>query len=178
VASWGFACQCSICRQPASHVAASDKRLRMIKALKILLNDWTEDQPDRVQMAELLTTLYEQERLHVPIATAYEAAAYAYSVMGDEYKAMERAALAVEAMTIFYGADHPLTLDLEMLMLNPKEHRTWLYTSGVTKKDKKKKKKQKSLSADDFEVAAGTAVETETVTETATKSSSSGWSLF
>jgi hypothetical protein len=138
--SWGFACQCSVCRQPKLHVAASDKRLRMIKALKGLLNDWTEDKPDRAQMAELMVTLYEQERLDVPIAQAYEAAAYAYSVVGDEFATMTWASKAVEAMTILYGGEHPLTQDLEVLMLNPSEHRTWLYKvpSGVEEDDEKK----------------------------------------
>ncbi|KAF2430477.1 SET domain-containing protein [Tothia fuscella] len=125
--SWGFACQCSICRQPKSHVAASDERLAIIKQLKESLNDWTEIRPDRAQMAETLITLYEQERLHVPIATAYEAAAYAYAIVGNEQKARKYAALSVEAMTIMYGADHPLTMDLEVMMLNPKDHRTWLF---------------------------------------------------
>jgi hypothetical protein len=78
-------------------------------------------------MAETLVTLYEQERLDVPIATAYEAAAYAYAIRGDEHQARKYAALSVEAMTILYGADHPLTMDLEVMMLNPKDHRTWLY---------------------------------------------------
>jgi hypothetical protein len=99
----------------------------MIKALKKLLDDWTEIQPERPQMAELLVALHEQERLHVPIALAYEAATYAYSIAGDEYKTMKWASKAVEAMTILYGSDHPLTADLEVLMLNPLQHRTWKY---------------------------------------------------
>ena len=99
----------------------------MIKKLKDQLNDWTEIRADRAEMAETLITLYEQERLDVPIATAYEAAAYAYAIAGNEHKARKFAALSVEAMTILYGADHPLTMDLEVMMLNPKDHRTWLY---------------------------------------------------
>jgi hypothetical protein len=83
-------------------------------------------------MAETLITLYEQERLDVPIATAYEAAAYAYAIRGDEHGARKYAALSVEAMTILYGADHPLTMDLEVMMLNPKDHRTWLYQTPGT----------------------------------------------
>ena len=78
-------------------------------------------------MAETLITLYQQERLDVPIATAYESAAYAYAIEGNEFQARRYAALAVESMTIFYGADHPLTLDLEVMMLDPRQHRTWLY---------------------------------------------------
>jgi hypothetical protein len=148
----------------------------MIKALKVLLNDWTEDRLDRAQMAELLITLYKQERLYVPIATAYEAAAYAYSVLGDEYKTMELAALAVDAMTVFYGADHPLTMDLELLMLNPKEHRTWLYTAGTTKKKDKKKRKSSSSVDDAAETAAETAAES--ATQTASEDEGSGWGLF
>lgn len=63
----------------------------------------------------------------MPIATAYESAAYAYAIEGDEFTARKYAALAVESMTIFYGANHPLTLDLELMMLDPRKHRTWLY---------------------------------------------------
>jgi hypothetical protein len=88
-------------------------------------------------MAENLITLYEQERLDVPIATAYESAAYAYAIEGDEFRARKYAALAVESMTIFYGAEHPLTLDLEVMMLDPRQHRTWLYK--VPKKEGEKK---------------------------------------
>lgn len=84
-------------------------------------------------MAETLIQLYQQERLDVPIATAYESAAYAYAIEGDEFTARKFAALAVESMTIFYGATHPLTLDLEVMMLDPSKHRTWLYK--VPKKD-------------------------------------------
>lgn len=79
-------------------------------------------------MALTLIQLYKQERLDVPIATAYESAAYAYAIEGDEFTARRYAALAVESMTIFYGASHPLTLDLEVMMLDPKMHRTWLYS--------------------------------------------------
>lgn len=125
--SWGFSCQCSICRQPPTHVAASDQRLQLIKKLKEDLNDWSEILPSRVHKAETLITLYEKERLDVPIATAYESAAYAYAINGDEENAQKYASLAVESMTILYGADHPLTMDLEVMMLDPKEHRTWLY---------------------------------------------------
>lgn len=78
-------------------------------------------------MAETLIQLYQQERLYVPMATAYESAAYAYAIEGNEFKARKYAALAVDSMTIFYGASHPLTLDLEVMMLDPKRHRTWGY---------------------------------------------------
>jgi hypothetical protein len=91
-------------------------------------------------MAETLITLYEQERLDVPIATAYESAAYAYAIEGDEFKARRYAALAVESMTIFYGAEHPLTLDLEVMMLDPKQHRTWLYKVPKKQVEEGKKK--------------------------------------
>jgi hypothetical protein len=99
----------------------------MIKEIKETLNDWTEELPDRAKMAEVMIELYQQERLHVQISTAYESAAYAYSVMGDEYRTMKYASKAVEALTIMYGADHELTMDLFEMMLEPKQHRTWLY---------------------------------------------------
>jgi hypothetical protein len=125
--SWGFACKCSACRQPADHVSISDKRLELIRKIKDTLNDWTEGLPDRAKMAEVMVELYKQERLFVQISTGYESAAYAYSVLGDEYRTMKYASKAVEALTIMYGADHELTMDLYEMMLDPKAHRTWLY---------------------------------------------------
>lgn len=100
----------------------------MIKVLKDLLNDWTEERPDRAKMAELMIELYKQERLYIGIATAYEAAAYAYSVMGDEYNTMLYASMAVDTLNIMYGSDNDLTKDLDQMMLNPSAHRTWLYS--------------------------------------------------
>ncbi|KAF2668065.1 SET domain-containing protein [Microthyrium microscopicum] len=126
--SWGFACSCSICRQPADHIAASDNRIAQIHSIKEKLNDWTTPQPDRTKMAELLIDLYKQERLHAPIATAFEAAAYAYSVIGDRYNTIKYAGQAVEALTILYGADHDLTVDLAGMMNEPETHRTWKFS--------------------------------------------------
>ncbi|KAF2401519.1 SET domain-containing protein [Trichodelitschia bisporula] len=125
--SWGFNCTCSICRQPADQIAASDDRLGQIAVLRDALNDWTTISPHRAQDAELLVALYEMERLHVPVASGYEAAAYAWAVRGDEARTRMWAAKAVEAMTILYGGDHELTKDLGVLMRDPKNHRTWLY---------------------------------------------------
>ena len=138
--SWGFACQCSICRQPQSHVSASDQRLALIKKIKEQLNDWSEAKPNRAELAETLIELYDRERLYVPIATAYEAAAYAYAMLGNADKAQKYASLSVEAMTILYGADHALTMDLEVMMLNPKDHRTWLYQLPNAEGDEGQKK--------------------------------------
>jgi len=100
-------------------------------------------------MAETLISLYEQERLEVPIATAYESAAYAYAIEGKEFEARKYAMLAVEAMTIMYGADHPLTLDLEVMMLDPKQHRTWLYkVPGKEEETTKTAEKKNDTEAD------------------------------
>jgi hypothetical protein len=101
--------------------------LRLIKILKDALNDWTEVQPERHKMAELMIDLYKQERLHIGISTAYESAAYAYSVIGDEFKTMLYASKAVDVLTIMYGEDNDLRKDLEEMMIDPKSHRTWLY---------------------------------------------------
>lgn len=125
--SWGFECDCSICRQHPEALAASDRRLAVIKDLKTFLEDWSEVRKDRPQKAELLASLYELERMEVSAATAYEAAAYAYNVFGNEWKAMEYAAKAHEAMTLYYGASNPITVEMERLMVDPKGHQTWNY---------------------------------------------------
>jgi hypothetical protein len=125
--TWGFTCSCSICRQPESHIRASDIRLDLIRNLKDQLNDWSVDNPDRVRMGLTLVELCKMERLYVGITSAYEATAYAYSVAGDRWGAMEYAGKAVEALTIFYGPEHNLTRDLEVMMVEPEKHRTWLW---------------------------------------------------
>jgi hypothetical protein len=125
--SWGFTCQCSLCRQPWTHIRASDVRLEQIKNLKNELNDWSEDKPHRISMALNMIDLYELEGMWVRVAAGYESAAYAYSVAGDKWNTMKYAAKAVESLTLFYGAEQTLAMDLESMMLQPEKHRTWLW---------------------------------------------------
>jgi hypothetical protein len=127
--SWGFSCACSICRQPSDHIEASDKRLKTIQELKEKLNDWAEPLPDRTSMAEYLVDLYRTERMEGQIVHAYEAAAYAYAVAGDEFGTKKYATLAWEALTILYGADHELTVDMGEMRTDPQSHRTWKYAA-------------------------------------------------
>ena len=132
-------------------MAASDRRLAVIKDLKPFLEDWSEIRRDRPQKAELLASLYELERMEVSAATAYEAAAYAYNVFGNEWKATEWAAKAHEAMTLYYGAKASTTLEMESMMVDPKAHRTWKYAipaaqaqGGSPKGSRTEKKTKKS----------------------------------
>lgn len=108
---------------------ASDKRLAMIQEIKEKLNNWTDPLPNRTKMAEYLIDLYKTERMEGQISTAYESAAYAYAVIGDEYMVKKYATLAWESLTILYGGDHELTVEMEELLQKPTEHRTWLYGS-------------------------------------------------
>jgi hypothetical protein len=61
------------------------------------------------------------------ISTAYEAAAYAYAVVGDEFMTKKYATLAWESLIIMFGADHELTVDMADMLENPTEHRTWKF---------------------------------------------------
>src|ERR1700678_2620489 len=111
--SWGFRCSCSICRQPYDHIQASDRRLSKIKQIKAELDDWKKTKP-RIEMSQLLTSLYEQERLSAPAGLQH--ATYAYSATGDEANTIQYASLAVELLTLIMGSENEQTLDMLALM--------------------------------------------------------------
>jgi hypothetical protein len=117
--SWGFRCSCSICRQPYDHIQASDRRLSKIKEIKAELDDWKKTKP-RIEMSQLLTSLYEQERLSAPAGLQH--ATYAYSATGDEANTIHYASLAVELLTLIMGSENDQTLDMLALMTDPKSH--------------------------------------------------------
>lgn len=76
-------------------------------------------------MAELLVSLYEQERLYASISDAYRLAALAYSSVGNEWLAVKWAMKALEGALIL---DEPMAVevqDMEDLLAVPREHWSW-----------------------------------------------------
>jgi hypothetical protein len=108
-------------------INASDLRLRMISQVRIWVSNWNEFVPDRVDLAELLVTLVKLEGLVAPAYWVYQLAAFANSASGHDAKVRLYAAKDHEAATIIYGAEHNITKELEVLMLQPQEHDTWMH---------------------------------------------------
>lgn len=140
LASWGFDCKCSLCRKPLAQRETSDRRLLMIAELKDKLKDWSDTTFDRTKAAELMISLFEQEGMHGSIGEAYEAAAYAYSVLGDEQNAIKWASKAVDIFSILYGQESDSVKNVLTLMMDPKKHRTWRFRATGPDPDKKPKK--------------------------------------
>jgi len=133
MASWGFRCSCSICRQPYDHILASDRRLTKIQEIKAELDDWKKIKP-RIELSQLLTSLYQQERLLAPAGLQH--ATYAYSAKGDETNTIHYASLAVELLTLIMGSESEQTLDMLRLMQDPKSHHSWNFWTQVDNRAK------------------------------------------
>lgn len=124
---WGFRCTCPFCLQPRSLIDASDLRITLIERLFKELSDYSPvTGRGTPQMAELLVSLHEQERMDAPIANAYTLAAREWSGIGDVYNALKHAHLAVEAGLLYEGPHAEDVRDMEQLLENPSGHWTWM----------------------------------------------------
>jgi SET domain len=124
--SWGFHCDCSLCSAPTSLAVASDSRIQRANVLKAELLDYTSLSKASPGMAELLISLYEQERLWGPTYEAYQLATTELNGVGDVSRAEKYGRLALEAALVYRGPDHVDVKALEVFLENPKEHWSWL----------------------------------------------------
>jgi hypothetical protein len=76
-------------------------------------------------MAETLISLYEQERLHAPIAMAYTYAALAHNAVGHEQQAIKYAALSVETGSLNSGPEYSDVQAMKELIEDPRSHWSW-----------------------------------------------------
>ena len=124
---WGFRCTCTSCLQSRPLTDASDSRIALIERLFKELSDYSPVTGHGTpQMAELLVSLHEQERMNGPIANAYALAAREWSGIGDVYNAMRYAHLAVEAGLLYEGPHAKDVRDMERLLKDPSKHWTWM----------------------------------------------------
>lgn len=126
--SWGFDCSCSLCSQSPQFVRESNRRIVQINALiKVFsrTNSKTKMIRGTVNEAELLVSLYEQERLHAGVTEAYRLAALSYSAVGNEWMAVKWAMKAVETGLINDGPIDGNVRDMERLLEKPKAHWSW-----------------------------------------------------
>ena len=94
--NWGFQCACSACTAHPALVTESDARMTQIATIMDVLNDYTDKSHATPEMAELLISLYKQERLEASLGTAYQYAAEVYSSYGMRWEAIKYAKLSVE----------------------------------------------------------------------------------
>ncbi|KAI1337883.1 hypothetical protein F5Y15DRAFT_425587 [Xylariaceae sp. FL0016] len=126
--TWHFLCACSLCTAPRHQTAASDARIAQIAELTAHLRDSSSSSASSSpspQMAELLVSLYEQERLWGSIHEAYAQAAVAYSAVGEAWMAVKYARLAVQRGLAAKGPRDGEVGDMEGLAEDPGGHWSW-----------------------------------------------------
>ncbi|KAH8766205.1 hypothetical protein F5883DRAFT_556711 [Diaporthe sp. PMI_573] len=123
---WGFACTCPHCSAPADEVAESDKRLKELKWIEGQLQDLKNTSNDgSVGLITYLLKLYEDERLHCRISSAYILAALNFNVLGFDQRAVKYASLAIDALKIEKGEGSSHVEMMEELKRDPKGHPTF-----------------------------------------------------
>jgi len=127
VRSWGFQCTCPLCAmEEQARIAESDARIKQILRLREELRNWNVTSRVLPQMAEVLVTLYELERLWGEIYQAYSLAALAYNAVGDEWMAVKYAHLAREWGLPMVREDDADMEEMAKLAGNPSEHWSWM----------------------------------------------------
>ncbi|KAI1865136.1 hypothetical protein JX265_008183 [Neoarthrinium moseri] len=113
------------CTQHERLVAESDERIVQILELQHYLRDYSKTSPATPDMAELLISLYEQERIHSRIFEAYTYAAIEYNAIGQPWMATKYARLGIQHGFVANqptGEDH---FDIKQLVDDPWGH--WSY---------------------------------------------------
>lgn len=130
--NWGFRCSCSACSAHPDMTAESDARLAQITEVIGNLNDWKESSPATPEMAELMLSLYEQERLYSSMATAYKHAAEVHSSFGNKYEAIKYARMAIEFNMLDKGFRDPDVKQMQFMARQPEL--TWSWKKRITER--------------------------------------------
>ncbi|KAJ9142039.1 SET domain-containing protein [Coniochaeta hoffmannii] len=125
--NWGFACACAACTASAPVVAASDDRLAQIAELAPEFGKIRSESRATPQMAELVVSLYEQERLWGMMDEAYRNAAVEWNGVGEPWTATKYARLAVEYGIYTSGEKDRDVADMEELAADPWSHWSWMF---------------------------------------------------
>lgn len=123
---WGFRCGCSLCTQRSDQAAASDERIRQIKRIRRQLENYEAGSSATPQMADLMVSLYEQERLSGSIYEAYTFAAIEWNGVGEPWQAVRYARLAIEAGLASAGPKDRDVREMTRLADNPWAHWSWM----------------------------------------------------
>jgi hypothetical protein len=127
---WGFECACPLCAlDGGGRREESDRRIEAIRRVQEELTDWDRGSKGSracPQMAELLVSLYEMERLDTIMYEAYMFAALEYNAAGDAWTAVKYARLGVEWGIPMVGEEDEEMRDLRELAEDPWGHWSWL----------------------------------------------------
>lgn len=132
--NWGFDCGCSACTAHPAFVTESDSRLCQITDLAETLDDWTSSSSATPEIAELLVTLYIQERLDASLAAAYKYAAEVYSSFGKRWEAVRYARLSAEMSMLDKGFRDEDTKEMKKMAENPEMTWSWNKRVGLSGK--------------------------------------------
>jgi hypothetical protein len=132
--NWGFECSCAACTAHPNFLAESDSRLYQITDLAKILDDWTSTSAATPEIAELMVTLYIQERLDASLATAYKYAAEVYSSFGKKWEAIKYARLSVEMSMLDKGFRDGDVREMKKMAENPEMTWSWKKRVGVSGK--------------------------------------------
>jgi hypothetical protein len=124
--TWGFKCSCPSCTSSKFVIASSDDRLRQIEELSPELANHRADSRATPQMAELLISLYEQEKLWGMMYQAYKYAAIEWNGVGEPWTATKYARLAVEYGIYSSGEKDGDVADMDSLATDPWSHWSWM----------------------------------------------------
>ncbi|KAH6654073.1 hypothetical protein BKA67DRAFT_604491 [Truncatella angustata] len=124
--SWHFPCSCSSCTQNKYLTAASDARIRQIQVVRKQLQDWGPHSQATTAMAELLISLYRQERLWTMLYEAYTYAAIEYNGDGEPWLATKYARLAIHHGLASGGPSNPDVVEMMALVTDPWAHWSWM----------------------------------------------------
>jgi hypothetical protein len=90
------------------------------------LEDYTPNSKATTELADLMISLYEQERMWGPIAEAYSFAALEYNGVGALSAAQKYARLSVEVGLIYGGPHDEDVKQMEALAEDPGGHWSWM----------------------------------------------------
>jgi hypothetical protein len=131
--NWGFQCSCSSCSAHPAFTAESDSRIEQMNALAEKLNDWTAESTANPDMAELLISLYIQERLFASLGVAYKHAAEVYSSFGDKFNAIRNARMATEYSLLDKGFRDRDVREMKAMANEPEMTWSWNKRVGLAK---------------------------------------------
>ncbi|KAL6154239.1 hypothetical protein ACJQWK_01835 [Exserohilum turcicum] len=129
--NWGFTCSCSACSVNIAQAADSDARIAQIGQLEKVLDDWTDASGASVSMAELLVSLYQQERLWAGLATAYQYAAETHASFGRKWDAVKYARLSLEYSLLDKGWADPDVAAMKKMAEEPEQTWAWKKRMGL-----------------------------------------------
>jgi hypothetical protein len=124
--SWHFPCSCSLCTQDHHQTSESDARILQIKEIRRQLRNWEPGSQATPAMAELMVSLYQQERLWSVIYEAYTYAAIEHNGAGEPWVAVKYARLAIQHGLAAAGSKDSDVMEMLSLVKNPWEHWSWM----------------------------------------------------